>query len=381
MFKNYLLGIYAVLLLSQTVGLQAQSSVEHHKVYYEEGRFAGWPANHGIWNYGNEIVVGFVASDHKAQKGHTYDRLIPRDKYGRSLDGGLTWTIEDAYHRGQTGWRYNNRLADDVKVEPTTLTEKIDFSHPDLALTFLRQTNSTGPSHFYYSYNRGKQWNGPYMLPNFGTKGVATRTDYIVDGPDQLTAFLTVAKSNEREGRVLCVRTEDGGLTWNKLGFLGPEPEKFEIMPSSVRVGEKGFLTLVRARTVDSKSSIASYVSKDDGRSWKKIDPAVEDTGKGGSPPALVRMQNNDLALGYIVRQPTGSRVCVKFSSDDGQTWGPEIILRQDGATTDAGYPKMIQRPDGKLVIVYYWNHAILRPESPYRYIAATVFDPVEVQR
>jgi hypothetical protein len=28
-------------------------------VYKESGRFGGWPANHGIWSWGNEIVVGF----------------------------------------------------------------------------------------------------------------------------------------------------------------------------------------------------------------------------------------------------------------------------------------------------------------------------------
>lgn len=28
-------------------------------VYQEPGRFGGWPANHGIWSWGNEILVGF----------------------------------------------------------------------------------------------------------------------------------------------------------------------------------------------------------------------------------------------------------------------------------------------------------------------------------
>jgi hypothetical protein len=29
------------------------------KVYSEPGRFAGWPANHGIWSWGDELLVGF----------------------------------------------------------------------------------------------------------------------------------------------------------------------------------------------------------------------------------------------------------------------------------------------------------------------------------
>ncbi|MHC4680933.1 MAG: hypothetical protein ACYTEK_19805, partial [Planctomycetota bacterium] len=31
----------------------------HLKVFYEAGRFTGWPANNGIWQWGNEILVGF----------------------------------------------------------------------------------------------------------------------------------------------------------------------------------------------------------------------------------------------------------------------------------------------------------------------------------
>ena len=35
------------------------TALRHVVVYREEGRFAGWPANHGIWAWGDEILVGF----------------------------------------------------------------------------------------------------------------------------------------------------------------------------------------------------------------------------------------------------------------------------------------------------------------------------------
>jgi hypothetical protein len=35
--------------------------VEHVTVYHRQGRFGGWPANHGIWSWGDEILVGFSA--------------------------------------------------------------------------------------------------------------------------------------------------------------------------------------------------------------------------------------------------------------------------------------------------------------------------------
>ena len=44
--------------------LSAAEQPRHVKnivVYQEAGRFGGWPANHGIWSWGNEILVGFEA--------------------------------------------------------------------------------------------------------------------------------------------------------------------------------------------------------------------------------------------------------------------------------------------------------------------------------
>ena len=69
-------------------------AAEHVKVYHEQGRFGGWPANHGIWSWGDEILVGFSAGYHK-DRGPVYHN-IDHDKpeehlLARSLDGGRTW--------------------------------------------------------------------------------------------------------------------------------------------------------------------------------------------------------------------------------------------------------------------------------------------------
>jgi hypothetical protein len=67
----------------------------------------------------------------------------------------------------------------------------------------------------------------------------------------------------------------------------------------------------------------------------------------------------------------------IRFSSDNGISWSDEIMFRGgDGPSRDVGYPRMLQRPDGKLVLIYYWNNALLEGGKPYRYIASTIFDP-----
>src|SRR5579872_965605 len=66
-------------------------------VYKEAGRYGGWPANHGIWAWGNEILVGFSAAYYqkKSPDRHQYDSKRPEEpRLARSLDGGETWRIE-----------------------------------------------------------------------------------------------------------------------------------------------------------------------------------------------------------------------------------------------------------------------------------------------
>ncbi|MEZ4734378.1 MAG: hypothetical protein R3E79_45380 [Caldilineaceae bacterium] len=52
--------------------------MQHITIYREPGRFAGWPANYGIWHWGNEIVVGFTAGYTDPSGGfHARDKSRP----------------------------------------------------------------------------------------------------------------------------------------------------------------------------------------------------------------------------------------------------------------------------------------------------------------
>lgn len=361
---------------------QGSEAIKHHKVYYEEGRFAGWPANNGIWIWEDEILVGFVEAAHRETEGfHTYDQNTARNKYARSLDGGLTWTIEDAYESGMTGFAYDHSIPEDQADIPKTLAQQIeDFTDPGFAITFMRDDYNDGPSTFYYSMNRGREWEGPYSFPNLGTNGIGTRTDYIVEGSQELSAFMNAAKENGREGRVIYTKTTDGGVNWELVSWIGEEPEGFDIMPSTVRLSETELYTVMRSRDLEPRRDfLKAFRSTDNGNSWQEEANPAFDTGNGGSPPALVKMDDGRLALAYIYRSDYGSRVHLRFSDDQGKTWENEITLRSgDGATKDVGYPRMVQRLDGKLVVIYYWNNALQEGAVPYRYIAATIVDPDE---
>ena len=67
--------------------------MRHVEVFREPGRFAGWPANYGVWSWDDEIVVGFTVGYLKpGQTFHARDMSRPfTAMQARSLDGGETW--------------------------------------------------------------------------------------------------------------------------------------------------------------------------------------------------------------------------------------------------------------------------------------------------
>ncbi len=348
----------------------------HLKVYFEEGMFGGWPANHGIWSWGDEILVGFGMGYYKDQGlSHHIDREKPEiPMLARSLDGGETWALEDPGAQGYLiteGGYLHGVTRPGVTVPPMRDSEGgIDFTHPDFALTVRTNSIHAGIGRIFYSYDRGRSWNGPYRLPAFDSPGIAPRTDYIVDGAATCTLFITAAKSNGREGRPLCVRTTDAGKTWELVSWIGPEPEEFSIMPASVRLSETDILVTVRMRDPD-KRWIGSYLSSDNGKNWEYLAEAVPDTGVG-NPPAMIRLRDGRICLVYGYRAEPYS-IRATLSSDMGRTWSDPITLRDDGASRDIGYVRAVQRPDGKVVAVYYFTDEASGPE---RYIGATIWSP-----
>ncbi|MDX2035329.1 MAG: sialidase family protein [Isosphaeraceae bacterium] len=368
--------VIAGVLGAMTAVADGDPKVDRHlAVYREKGRFGGWPANHGIWSWGDEILVGFSRGWYKdLGNSHHIDREKPEEfLLARSRDGGRSWSIETpnppGIFTGASGMRHG-KMPEGVRPESLAeLTEPIDFTHPDLAFTVRMEDANRGVSRFLYSYDRGKTWRGPYRLPLFDQPGILARTDYIVNGKRDCTLLLAASKSNGKEGRPLAVRTTDGGLTWRFLSFIGPEPTGYAIMPSSVKVGPHSIVTTVR-RKDPPRSWIDAYRSDDDGSSWSLVSTPEPDTGEG-NPPSLLRLADGRLCLVYAIRKaPFG--IYARMSTDEGKTWSPAYTLRDDGGGRDIGYVRAVQLPDGKVVAIYYYHEG----PDPSRYIACTIFDP-----
>ena len=360
-------------------------------IYREPGRFAGWPANYGIWRWGDEIVVGFTVGAHKTvERGHAIDKRRPFvNMQARSLDGGLSWRAEDfnGTRPGDRGLSADEhmgpglRLAELVDGNSAEIpAQALDFAQPNFALMAARTGIGRGVVSFYYvSSDRCRSWAGPYRLPMFGQTGIAARTDYLIQDSLSALLFLTANKADGDEGKVICVGTEDGGQSFELRAHIGEEPADrgdFAIMPAGLQLPSGRILCARRCRAgATGLSWIDLYASDDLGRSWHYLNtPATFDQpGHSGNPPVLLQLPDDRLALVYGNRDRP-YRICARLSDDVGQSWSDEVVLRAGGANGDLGYVRAVARDDGAVVAVYYFND---RPDGDgERFIEATIWQP-----
>jgi type 1 glutamine amidotransferase len=347
---------------SREISTTTPATQQNIIVYKEPGRYGGWPANQGMWQWDDELVVGFTATYYKeTTTDHRIDRTKPSHRVqARSLDGGKTWRVE-------ADQPYSDRKNE---PEAVALKEPLDFTALDFAMMFRFKSLHTGPSWFYTTHDRCKSWQGPFKFDVEGVDGISTRTDLIpISSRDCLMFGSCGKKSDNKEGRVFCARTTDGGLTWKLQGYIGEEPPKggFAIMPSTVRTAAGALLTTIRMGKPS--FTIQLWCSDDLGKSWSKVSDVTGNI--GGNPPATVLLPDGRLCVTYGYRKkPTGIRA--RLSSDEGKTWTPEIILRDDGFDGDLGYPRTLVRPDGRVLTVYYFNG----PRGEDRAIEGTFWTP-----
>ncbi len=373
------------------------ATIEHLEVYRKAGHFAGWPANYGIWSWGEDIVLGFTLGHMRVAEGlfHLRDTSRPfTTMQARSRDAGRTWECQpfpgatpdhralsaDEHMVGELG--LEQALArPDCPNRPQPHPGGIDFTAPDFAFMAAKTgiVSAAGVRSFFYTSNdRCHTWDGPWELPMFGQTGVAARTDYLPLAPHDCLLFLTGNKADGSEGQVFCARTQDGGASFRFVSFIGPElhGEGWAIMPASLRLPDGEILVARRCgKPVGGDRLwhhwIDLYHSRDEGATWACLGTPVPNAGINGNPPTLNRLPDGRLCIIYGYRdKPHG--IHAVLSGDDGRSWSDPIHLRDDGGAPDLGYPRTVVLDDGTVLTAYYFEDT----NEGERYIAATRWKP-----
>jgi hypothetical protein len=198
-------------------------------------------------------------------------------------------------------------------------------------------------------------------LPRAGT------SDAVLPLPDgTLLMGIYGADYGSAACRAYTVRSTDGGDHWGSAAEIAGDPAgrlSFE-EPALACTAEGHLLAMLRCGSGGSYEYLYQARSFDGGATWSDLAA----TPMWGHPAHLLLLADGRLLCSYGYRRPPyGVRACV--SEDHGTSWNiaNEVVLRDDGASRDVGYPSSVQLDDGSLVTVYY-----IHGQDGIRHIAAT---------
>lgn len=331
--------------------------MKHGIVYAEEGIYAGWPANHGAWQWGDEFLVGFLRGRY-SKKEAMHAIAEPYEKVqARSLDGGETWTVE--------------KPNVDFECEMPIREPMFRLQHGDIIRVCgvydhggERCYNGGG---FYLSGDKGKKWNGPFAFRRlqqvFEENGICTaRTAYLAD---RGMLFMSDDDANMwGMDSVFCVQQQGRQFT-----FLATvcQDDARAVCPSVTSLDGLIVVAMRRKQTGKRAGWIDTYCSQDEGRTWRFLSFVGSTGGHNGNPPALRALPDGRLCCVFGNRDE-GSIICA-MSDDRGKTWLNTAIRSNDIDNVDLGYPQLFVRTDGTPVCVYYWVDSTRREQ----HIAYTV--------
>ncbi len=373
MFRSLFITV-PLLFASLALGQIAQ--VEHDVVFSDPQLFAGWPANEGFWQWGDEMLVAYNVTAYQEQTGHN---VVPGAyqcvQFSRSYDGGETWTIETHPEVSIPGFFNGPNYVKDPSYSaiPAAVASPGGFDFTAEGFT-LKSRNGI----FQVSSDKGQSWSDPYSLPTFGMDYLEARTNYLAIDSQTLVMFIEATDYPPSSGEyinTMVVQTTDGGQTFQQLSWLSNDPlmghttsslPAYAVMPSVLQLDDGTMLAGVRNRLA-SQSWNDLRASTDGGNTWSTISTPVSGN---NNPVSIVSLGGQRLGMVYGYRNaPYGLRG--KISEDGGQTWSQEYILRDDGREWDIGYVRSGLRSDGNITAVYYYTTNDLQAN----YIASTIWD------
>jgi hypothetical protein len=186
-------------------------------------------------------------------------------------------------------------------------------------------------------------------------------------GPIQLADGRLLYAGNELwtgKKRVGVCESLDDGQTWRWLAEVPTRPgdharQYYEL--HGAETGDGRIVVHIRNHNTANEGETLQTESADGGKTWS----VPHTIGVWGLPSFLLRLRSGELLMTYGYRRsPFGNQA--RFSRDHGRTWSEPLVISEDGASGDLGYPSTVELEDKSLLSVWYEAmrrvpHAVLR--------------------
>lgn len=331
--------------------------MKHTVVFAQQGIYAGWPANHGSWQWGDEFLVGFLQGAYGKSSMHNVHGPLTK-KLARSLDGGETWRVEDP----------------NVDFEALFSSPAPEFSLDRAIIRVCGNYDHGGDDcppggGFYLSSDKGLTWSGAFSFngledefsKDIGSESIMNTARTCVLG-DLVFLSSREQRSWGSDKTICCVHD---GRRFTKIGEID-DPKGRVVMPAAAKVGSRIVVAARRRGGYRRECWIDSFCSDDGGRTWKDQGRISDTGGSNGNPPALIEIDGK-LVCAFANRSDKQMQYSV--SEDGGDSWSPPVVLRVSH-NSDIGYPRLFKRSDGQIVCVYYWADN----RDQHQRIAASIF-------
>lgn len=199
---------------------------------------------------------------------------------------------------------------------------------------------------FEFSYSRDpitELTDGTWILPAYQSSPFSAEVSWLIRSWDRGKSWCDpalIVRDINGEKSAFC------GTNFNETSVIELAPNKLLacIRADSTYYSEGEFIP------VGGVGELHFSFSENNGLSWTPSKPS----GIYGQPGSLLLMGDGKILCTYGVRKKP-YRVCARVSFDDGNTWGDEIVLKDQSPHWDMGYPMSTQTKDGKIHTVYYW--------------------------
>ena len=354
-------------------------------VIYQENRFySTFPSV--VKRPDGELLVAFRRAPSRVALREKTESHIDPNSYlvlVRSRDGGTTWTKEpELIYAHAFGGSQDPCLLQ--LRDGTLLCSSYGWAvlKPEAVPLLGPRVNQNRPGTVFLggylvrSTDGARSWQGPIYPPHippeinhdpYGRPLPAYNRGAMYEGANGRIFWVVAAMDSDppRKTSNHLLVSDDRGTTWRYSAPVAVDA-KVVFNEASAYVTPKGdVVAFLRTANFEDQACIAR--STDGGKTFQPW----QGMGFKGHPLQATRLPDQRVLLVYGYRhKPYGIRARILNAECTDYATAPEIVLREDGGTTDIGYPWSVVVDARRVLVVYYFNLA----NGP-RHIAGTMLE------